>query len=54
LVIDLFSALGVWTVPFAAVTLVALWVTADRLVVLRRGRVIPKPFVQRFLKLLDG
>jgi biopolymer transport protein ExbB len=53
MVIDLFSALGVWTVPFAAVTLVALWVTADRLVVLRRGRVIPKPFVQRFLKLLD-
>ncbi len=53
LVIDLFSALGVWTIPFAAVTLVALWVTADRLVVLRRGRVIPKPFVQRFLKLLD-
>jgi biopolymer transport protein ExbB len=53
MVIDLFRALGVWTVPFAAVTLVALWVTADRLVVLRRGRVIPKPFVQRFLKLLD-
>jgi biopolymer transport protein ExbB len=52
-VIGLFSALGIWTVPFAAVTLVAVWVTADRLVVLRRGRVIPKPFVQRFLKLLD-
>lgn len=52
-VIGLFSALGIWTVPFAAVTLVAVWVMADRLVVLRRGRVIPKPFVQRFLKLLD-
>ena len=52
-VIDLFVALQYWTIPFAAITLVALWVTADRLVVLRRGRVIPKPFVQRFLKLLD-
>jgi biopolymer transport protein ExbB len=52
-VIDLFVSLGYWVVPFAAITLIALWVTADRLVVLRRGRVIPKPFVQRFLKLLD-
>ena len=52
-IIELFSALGVWTIPFAAVTVVAVWVTADRLVVLRRGRVIPRPFVQRFLKLLD-
>lgn len=52
-VIGLFSALRYWVFPFAAVTLIAVWVTADRLVVLRRGRVIPKPFVQRFLKLLD-
>ncbi len=52
-IIELFGALGWWTVPFGAVTVVAVWVTADRLVVLRRGRVIPKPFVQRFLKLLD-
>jgi biopolymer transport protein ExbB len=52
-IIGLFDALGIWTIPFALVTIVGVWVTADRLVVLRRGRVIPKPFVQRFLKLLD-
>jgi biopolymer transport protein ExbB len=52
-IIELFGALGIWTIPFALVTIVAVWVTADRLVVLRRGRVIPKPFVARFLKLLD-
>jgi biopolymer transport protein ExbB len=52
-IIGLFRALDIWTIPFALLTIVAVWVTADRLVVLRRGRVIPKPFVQRFLKLLD-
>ena len=52
-IIGLFGALGIWTIPFALVTIIGVWVTADRLVVLRRGRVIPKPFVQRFLKLLD-
>lgn len=53
-VIDLFHALGIWTVPFAFVTIVATWVAVDRIVVLRRGRVIPKPFVKRFLRLLDA
>ena len=53
-IIELFGALGVWTMPFAAVTLVAIWVAVDRFVVLRRGRVIPKPFVRRFLRLLDA
>jgi len=52
-VIEIFSALGWWTAPFLTATLIALWFTTERLVVLRRGRVIPKPFVQRFLALLD-
>ena len=39
--------------PFIGCTLIAIWFTTERLVVLRRGRVIPKPFVQRFLKLLE-
>ncbi|MFO1094029.1 MAG: MotA/TolQ/ExbB proton channel family protein [Planctomycetaceae bacterium] len=53
-IIELFRALDVWTVPFAALTIIAVWVAADRIVVLRRGRVIPKPFVKRFLRLLDA
>lgn len=52
-IIELVRALRWWIVPFALATLVAVWFTTERLVVLRRGRVIPKPFVQRFLKLLE-
>ncbi|QDT65914.1 MotA/TolQ/ExbB proton channel family protein [Calycomorphotria hydatis] len=41
--------------PFILASLIALWFGVERLVVLRRGRVIPKPFVRRFLNLLrDG
>jgi biopolymer transport protein ExbB len=53
MILEMVNALGVWTVPFALTTLVAIWYTTERLVVLRRGRVIPRPFVQRFLKLLE-
>lgn len=38
--------------PFIVASLIAIWFSAERLVVLRRGRVIPKPFVERFLNLL--
>ncbi|QDT38754.1 MotA/TolQ/ExbB proton channel family protein [Stratiformator vulcanicus] len=38
--------------PFAIASLIALWFGIERMVVLRRGRVIPKPFVSRFLHLL--
>lgn len=50
---DALSALGYWIVPFLAATLIAVWFTTERLVVLRRGRVIPRPFVERFLNLLE-
>ena len=48
-----------WTVaasvsPFILASLIALWFGSERLVVLRRGRVIPKPFVRRFLDLLKN
>jgi biopolymer transport protein ExbB len=46
-------ALDYWLIPFVLATLIALWFSAERLVVLRRGRVIPKPFVDRFLKHLE-
>src|SRR5690606_31178391 len=47
------TALDYWLIPFVLATLIALWFSAERLVVLRRGRVIPKPFVDRFLKHLE-
>lgn len=53
-VIDMIEALGFWNIPFAIASIIFLWFTVDRLVVLRRGRVIPRPFVQRFLRLLEA
>ncbi|MEW4529468.1 MotA/TolQ/ExbB proton channel family protein [Maioricimonas sp. JC845] len=52
-IIEIVRSLEYWIIPFALATLIALWFTTERMVVLRRGRVIPKPFVQRFLKLLE-
>lgn len=48
------DALDEWIIPFGIATFIAVWFTAERLVVLRRGRVIPKPFVKRFLALLES
>lgn len=53
MLLEMVRSLNYWVIPFALATLIAVWFTTERLVVLRRGRVIPKPFVQRFLKLLD-
>lgn len=52
-IIEMIQALGVWAVPFAALSLLMLWSAVERFVMLRRGRVIPKPFVQRFLNLVE-
>jgi biopolymer transport protein ExbB len=38
--------------PFIVASLIAIWFGVERTVILRRGRVIPKPFVERFLNLL--
>lgn len=53
MVLEMVRSLGIFSIPFALATLIAIWFTTERIVVLRRGRVIPKPFIQRFLKLLD-
>lgn len=53
-IIDMLDSLGGWIVPFAIASIILLWFSVDRMVVLRRGRVIPRPFVQRFLRLLEG
>lgn len=51
--IEVVRSLNYWIIPFGMATLIAIWFTTERIVVLRRGRVIPRPFVQRFLKLLE-
>ncbi|MGC1275744.1 MAG: MotA/TolQ/ExbB proton channel family protein [Planctomycetaceae bacterium] len=38
--------------PFLVASLIAIWFGVERLVVLRNSRVIPRPFVDRFLNLL--
>lgn len=52
-VLLIFESLHYWVIPFGIATLISVWFTTERVVVLRRGRVIPRPFVQRFLKLLE-
>lgn len=43
------AALNWWGIPFGIATIICLWFSTERLVVLRKARVIPKPFVERFL-----
>ena len=52
-ILEIVRSLKHWIIPFGIATFIAIWFTTERVVVLRRGRVIPKPFVRRFLKLLD-
>lgn len=53
-VIKIVQALDLWLIPFGLATLIAVWFATERLVVLRRGRVIPRPFVQRFIGRLEA
>ena len=52
-VIGMIDSLGYWNIPFALSSVIFLWFSVDRMVVLRRGRVIPGPFVKRFIRLLE-
>lgn len=51
-VIDMFFAGGILMYPILLSSFVLLLFTFERLVSLRRGHVIPKPFVRRFLQQL--
>ena len=44
-----------WTFvgAFLSASIIAVWFAIERLVVLRKGRVIPRPFVNRFIQHLD-
>jgi len=52
-IVEMIESLGLWALPFAILSLVLLWSSVERFVMLRRGRVVPKPFVQRFLNLVE-
>ena len=52
--VEMLNALGwYFAVPFVLASVIALWFGIERVVVLRRGRVIPRPFVERFLQQLQ-
>ena len=52
---EIVDALGyAFVIPFAIASIIALWFAIERVVVLRRRRVIPRPFVERFLMHLKG
>lgn len=52
---DIIDQMGYFLLPFVIASIISMWFIIERLVILRSGRVIPKHFVSRFLKLLrDG
>jgi len=52
--IEVAEALGIpFLTAFVISSVIAVWFTIERLVVLRRGRVIPRHFVERFLQNLE-
>ena len=50
---EIVRQLGWFVIPFVVASVIALWFSIERLVVLRSSRVIPRPFVERFLQLLQ-
>jgi biopolymer transport protein ExbB len=51
--IEVLYALGMFMYPLGLCSIVVVWFSIERLVVLRGGRVIPRPFVRRFFEHLE-
>ena len=51
--VEVLYALGPFLYPLGLTSIVVVWFSIERLVVLRRGRVIPRPFVRRFFEHLE-
>jgi len=51
--IDAIAALGPFLYPLGLASFIVVWFSIERLGVLRRGRVIPRPFVRRFFDHLE-
>lgn len=46
---EVIEVMGLWLIPYAIGSVILVWFSLERLVVLRRGRVIPRKFVLSFL-----
>lgn len=51
--VEVLFALGPMLYPMGLCSIVLVWFSIERMVVLRRGRVIPRPFVKRFFEHLE-
>jgi biopolymer transport protein ExbB len=51
--LEVLIALGLFVYPLGLCSLIVVWFSIERVVVLRRGRVIPKPFVKRFFEHIE-
>jgi len=51
--VEVLWALGPFLYPLGLTSIVVVWFSIERMVVLRRGRVIPRPFVRRFFEHLE-
>ena len=47
---QIIEQMGGWLVPFILASVISVWFTIERVVVLRRSRVIPRSFVEPFLE----
>lgn len=48
--LEVLLALGPFLYPLGLCSVIVVWFSIERMVVLRRGRVIPRPFVKRFFE----
>ena len=51
---EVWLALGAFRFPLALTSIIVVWFTIERLVVLRHGRVIPQHFVKRFFEHMEA
>lgn len=47
--VEIIEQMSGWLVPFLIASIISVWFTIERVVVLRRSRVIPRSFVEPFL-----
>jgi biopolymer transport protein ExbB len=50
---EVWIALGAFRYPLGLTSIIVVWFSIERLVVLRYGRVIPRPFVKRFFEHME-
>lgn len=51
--LEVLQSLGMFMYPLGLCSIIVVWFSIERLVALRRGRVIPRPFVRRFFEHIE-